>query len=120
MIKERAVFVSDFWELSFFFFQAPNTYDPKAVKKQWEDNTSEILEELSQKILSVDDFSSNQIENRVKEWITKKEIGFGKVMQPLRLSLVGALKGSHLFDIIEMIGKEQTLYRIQKIIKELS
>ncbi len=120
LIKERAVFVSDFWELSFFFFQAPNTYDPKAVKKQWEDNTSEILEELSQKILSVDDFSSNQIENRVKEWITKKEIGFGKVMQPLRLSLVGALKGSHLFDIIEMIGKEQTLYRIQKIIKELS
>ena len=46
--------------------------------------------------------------------MTANEIGMGKVMQPLRLSLVGALKGPHLFDIIEMIGKEETGKRIKQ------
>lgn len=120
LIKERAVFVSDFWELSSFFFETPSGYDPKAAKKQWKENTGTILEELSQVIETIEDFSSNNIETQVKAWITQKEIGFGRVMQPLRLSLVGALKGPHLFDIIEMIGKEETLHRIHKIIKEYS
>ena len=56
----------------------------------------------------------------MKAWITEQNIGFGSVMQPLRLSLVGALHGPHLFDIIEMIGKEETINRIQHAIKELS
>jgi glutamyl-tRNA synthetase len=120
LIKERAVFVTDFWELSSFFFETPSSYDEKAKKKQWKENTGTILAELVTVIASVEDFSSAQIETQVKTWITDKEIGFGRVMQPLRLSLVGALKGPHLFDIIEMIGKEETLHRIQKIIKELS
>lgn len=46
--------------------------------------------------------------------MTTNEIGMGKVMQPLRLSLVGALKGPHLFDIIELIGKVETSNRIEK------
>jgi glutamyl/glutaminyl-tRNA synthetase len=57
--------------------------------------------------------------NILKEWMTTHEIGMGKVMQPLRLSLVGALKGPHLFDIIEMIGKEETMKRIKKVIERI-
>ena len=120
LIKERAVFVKDFWELSDYFFETPVKYDEKASKKQWKEDTSEILSEVSSVIESVDDFSSLTIETKVKEWITSKEISFGKVMQPLRLSLVGAMKGPHIFDIIEMIGKEEALHRIKKIITELS
>ena len=116
LIKERAVFVKDFWELSDYFFETPVKYDEKASKKQLKEDTSEILSEVSSVIESVDDFSSLTIETKVKEWITSKEISFGKVMQPLRLSLVGAMKGPHIFDIIEMIGKEETLHRIKKII----
>ena len=51
--------------------------------------------------------------------MTTNEIGIGKVMQPLRLSLVGALKGPHLFDIIEMIGKNESIKRIEKAIQTL-
>ncbi|MEQ6124439.1 glutamate--tRNA ligase [Pseudotenacibaculum sp. MALMAid0570] len=120
LIKERATFVHDFWDLGSFFFETPADYDVKAVKKQWKEGTGTLLDEVASVIDSVEDFSSNNIETIVKEWITKKEIGFGKVMQPLRLSLVGALKGPHLFDIIEMIGKQEAVYRIRKIIKELS
>ena len=78
------------------------------------------MNDLAHIILSVNNFTSNNIEPKVKAWITKQNIGFGSVMQPLRLSLVGALHGPHLFDIIEMIGKEETINRIQYAIKELS
>lgn len=120
LIKERAVFVADFWNLSSFFFEAPSQYDEKASRKQWKPETGTLLDELISIVSSIGDFSSQNIENTVKEWITKKEIGFGKVMQPLRLSLVGALKGPHLFDIIEMIGKEETISRIKNSITRLS
>tara|TARA_R110000787_G_scaffold17133_5_gene54058 strand:- start:3436 stop:4959 length:1524 start_codon:yes stop_codon:yes gene_type:complete len=120
LIKERAVFVKDFWELSSYFFETPSNYDEKASKKQWKPETGALMSELLSVISSVEDFSSITIETKVKEWISIKEVGFGKVMQPLRLSLVGAMKGPHLFDIIEMIGKEETLYRIKIITTKLS
>ena len=117
LVKERAVFLKDFWELSAFFFEAPKTFDVKAVKKQWKPETNSLLEELVVIIDKLEDFSSVNTEQKIKAWIKQKEIGFGKIMQPLRLSLVGALKGPHLFDIIEMIGKQETIERIQFAIK---
>jgi glutamyl-tRNA synthetase len=59
------------------------------------------------------------IETIVKDWMTKNEIGMGKVMQPFRLSIVGAPRGPHLFDIVEVIGREETLSRLQKAIATL-
>jgi glutamyl-tRNA synthetase len=119
LIKERAVFVTDFWDLSDFFFQSPTGYDAKASKKNWKEGTPDLMKELITVISSIKDFSSINTETVIKEWITAKEIGFGKVMQPLRLSLVGALKGPHLFDIIEMIGKEETLKRLENALLTL-
>jgi len=119
-IKARATFVSDLWELSDFFFQAPSEYDEKATRKNWKEGTPVLMRKLIDIILKIDDFSSQNIENIVKEWITSKEIGFGKVMQPFRLSIVGALKGSHLFDIAALIGKEETVKRIETAIDRLA
>jgi glutamyl-tRNA synthetase len=118
-IKERAVFVADFWELSSFFFETPTEYDAKASKKNWKEGTPDLMTELISVISSIEDFSSENTEKEVKEWISGKEIGFGKVMQPLRLSLVGKLAGPHLFDIIAMIGKEETIKRLENAIEKL-
>ena len=120
LIKERATFVQDFWGLSDYFFQAPDHYDPKAAKKVWKEGSEELMNELIELLNSITDFTSQNVEDQVKHWITSNEIGFGKVMQPFRLSLVGALKGPHLFDICEMLGKDETLSRIQSAIKTLS
>jgi len=98
-IKERAIFVSDFWELSSFFFEAPTEFDEKASRKNWKEDTPALMNELIEVIETIEDFNSQNIETIVKEWITSKEIGFGKVMQPLRLSLVGAKKNPHLIKI---------------------
>jgi glutamyl-tRNA synthetase len=119
LIKERAVFVTDFWNLSDFFFQSPTEYDAKASKKNWKSETGSLMNEFIPIINGIQNFSSANTETVIKEWITAKEIGFGKVMQPLRLSLVGALKGPHLFDIIEMIGKEETVKRIESAVQKL-
>ena len=118
LIKERAHFVSEFWDLSDFFFQSPTTYDEKA-KKNWKEDTPALMQELISVLEEISDFTSVNIETIVKDWMTKNEIGMGKVMQPFRLSLVGALKGPHLFDIVELIGKEETIARINKAIVSL-
>jgi glutamyl-tRNA synthetase len=117
-IKERANFVSDFWELADYFFIAPTSYDEKA-SKNWKEETPALMKQVIAVLESIQDFNSMNIETLLKEWMTTNEIGMGKVMQPLRLSLVGALKGPHLFDIIEMIGKEETVNRIDIAIRTL-
>jgi glutamyl-tRNA synthetase len=119
LIKERATFVGDFWGLSAFFFQAPQEYDAKASKKQWKPETGQLMKKLCLVLDSVNDFSSSNIEAVVKEWLTENELGFGKVMPPFRLALVGAMSGPHLFDITEVIGKEETIKRIQTAIRVL-
>ncbi|MCF6350029.1 MAG: glutamate--tRNA ligase [Flavobacteriaceae bacterium] len=119
LIKERAIFVSDFWNLSSFFFLAPTKFDTKATKKVWKEGTAKLMQELILVLNEISNFSSKNVETVVKGWITKKEIGFGKVMQPFRLSLVGAMQGPHLFDIINMLGKKETISRIRFAINYL-
>ena len=118
LIKERAHFVSEFWELSDYFFEAPSSYDEKATKN-WKEETPVLMQNLISVLEGIEDFNAATIETVVKEWMTANEIGMGKIMQPFRLSLVGALKGPHLFDIAELIGKQATIQRIQKAIASL-
>ncbi|MBN8565190.1 MAG: glutamate--tRNA ligase [Flavobacteriales bacterium] len=118
LIKERANFVSDFWELADYFFEAPTSYDEKAAKN-WKEETPSLMKQVIEVLAPIEDFTSLNIETVLKDWMTVNEIGMGKVMQPLRLSLVGALKGPHLFDIIELIGKEETVKRILKAIEKI-
>ncbi|WP_422089839.1 glutamate--tRNA ligase [Tenacibaculum ovolyticum] len=120
LIKERATFVADFWELSSFFFENPVDYDAKAAKKQWKETTGVLMAELTTVIDNIEDFTIENAQTDIKGWITAKEIGFGKVMQPLRLSLVGKLAGPDLFDIMTMIGKENTITRIKNAIEKIS
>lgn len=118
LIKERAHFVSEFWDLSDYFFTAPKAYDEKA-SKNWNSATPVLMNQLIEVLANIEDFHSTNIETVVKDWMTQSEIGMGKVMQPFRLSLVGALKGPHLFDIAEIVGKDETIARIQKAIDTL-
>lgn len=117
LIKERATFVSDFWELSSFFFLAPSEYDEKALKKAIKEDTRALMQELISVVESAGDSSKETIQDAVKGWITSNEIGFGKVMMPLRLALVGALQGPDVFDIMFMIGKAESIQRINQFIK---
>ncbi|MCT4602564.1 MAG: glutamate--tRNA ligase [Marinifilum sp.] len=113
MVKDRVDFIAELWDQVNFFFEAPKEYDAKTVKKGWKADTPELMCELIGILEGIEDFSSANSEEIVKEWITSKEIGFGKVMNPFRLAMVGAGKGPHMFDIIEILGKEETLARLK-------
>jgi len=118
-IKERAAFIKEFWDHSSFYFEAPENYDEKAVTKFWKDDTHGIIRDCRMILESAGDFTSAAIEEKIKEYITSHEVGFGKVMNPLRVAIVGEAKGPHLFDIFEMIGKEETLRRIDHALERL-
>lgn len=112
LLKERATFVSDLWEQGSFFFEAPKDFDEKAASKAFKPETPEILQKVIDILESLDDYSSEKVSEAVKGWITSENIGFGKVMMPLRLALVGEMKGPEVFDIISILGKEESISRI--------
>ena len=99
------------YDLSDFFFSAPATYDEKALKN-WNTDTLTYLSELMDILNKTTSFKAQDLEVVVNEWIAQKEMGIGKVMQPLRISLVGAMKGPDVFAIAELLGKEEVLNRI--------
>src|SRR5690606_30665740 len=116
LLKERATFVSDFWEQGSFFFIAPKTFDEKAAEKAFKAETPEFLQKVVSILNTSEDFSAENLSEKVKGWITSENIGFGKVMMPLRLALVGEMKGPEVFDILSILGKKESVSRIEKAI----
>jgi glutamyl-tRNA synthetase len=119
MVKERAVFTEDLFELAGFFFTAPDSYDEKNAKKSWKEDTNQIMSDVIQLIKDTEDDSAAGLSTAIKGWITSQEMGFGKVMMPLRLALVGSLMGPDVFEIASMIGEEETISRIHTAMEKL-
>lgn len=119
ILKERVTLLPDFWEESYFLFEAPKELNPKAAKKAWKSDTSEIISDLKHYISKEDNFAKEHVQPYIKEWIQSKEIGFGKVMQPLRLSLVGDMKGPDVFEIISLLGKNEVINRLDFALNHL-
>ncbi|MCL1670116.1 glutamate--tRNA ligase [Elizabethkingia ursingii] len=118
LMKERATFVKDIYNDGKFFFHAPESFDEKASKKAWSPETAALMKELNEAISFVD-FKAEVIKESIHHLAEAKGLGMGKVMMPLRLSLVGELKGPDVPDLMEMIGKEETISRITKAIETL-
>ena len=119
IMKEPMTLTTDMWDLTSFFFVAPAEYEEKLAKKQWKGTNPQMLGELRGVLEAIDDFSKENTEAVVREWIEAKELGLGQVMNTLRLALVGAGKGPGMFDVTEFLGKAETLKRIDAIIANL-
>jgi glutamyl-tRNA synthetase len=107
-------FVKDIWDQTDFFFKAPDTYDSEVVKKRWKENSASLLTGLRTELEKIDDFSAGSMEPVIKAWIEKNGYNTGTLMNAFRLVIVGASRGPNMFDIIEWIGKEETISRIGK------
>ena len=112
MVKDRVNFVRDLWDVTRFFFVAPTEYEEKAVKKRWKEDSPAVMTELVEVLSGLDDFSCAAAEPAVLGWITDKGYHMGNVMNAFRLTVVGECKGPHMFDITELIGKEETVKRV--------
>jgi len=120
LVKERANFVYELWAQSSFFFIAPTEYDVKTVQKRWKSETPQQMLELIGVLDGIQDFSAISTEEIIKEWITAKEYNMGGIMNAFRLSVVGEPKGPHMFDIIDVLGKKETIERIQRAINYIN
>ena len=120
LVKERAFLMTDLWDQAWFFFQPPSDHDEKVVRKVWRDGTGALLRELGTLLASVDPFIAARLEPMVKTLAESRGIGIGKLMNPLRLALVGSNIGPGLLDIMEVLGKEEVIGRIDHAVATLS
>lgn len=119
LMKDRATFAKDIYNEGKFFFEAPVSYDEKAVKKAWNEETPAILNDFSEKLMNLTDFQAVAIKQSIHDLAEEKGLGMGKVMMPLRLSLVGELKGPDVPEILEILGKEESIERIKNAVNNI-
>ncbi|MCQ2135613.1 MAG: glutamate--tRNA ligase [Bacteroidales bacterium] len=116
LIKERATFVADFWDIASYLFVAPSEYNEKDVNKFWKEENYSLAFKVADFILAFDgEFTKEGIEGPLEEYIRGNEWPMGKVMNCLRLALVGASSGLGIADIVTLIGKEEFGRRIDAI-----
>lgn len=119
MVKGRANFVNDLWDQAKFFFVAPTEYAEKDIRKRWKEDTPERMRELIEHLEALSDFSSAAAEPPIIAWIESNGYHLGNVMNAFRLAVVGECKGPHMFDITELLGKEETVARINRAIDHI-
>lgn len=120
MVKGRANFVNDLWDQGRFFFVAPTEYAEKDIKKRWKEDTPRQMQELIAQLEALDDFSSKPAEEVILGWIASKKYHLGNVMNAFRLAVVGECKGPHMFDITELLGKDETVARLRLAIDRIA
>ncbi|HEX6171946.1 MAG TPA: glutamate--tRNA ligase [Chitinophagaceae bacterium] len=114
LVKDRCTFLTDFYDHSFFFFKAPEKWDVDAVKPKWNEAKQLFFAELIRNYELSNDWKATSLENSFKEIAAANQIKPGEVLLPLRIMLVGGKFGPGVFDIAEILGKEETISRIKK------
>jgi glutamyl-tRNA synthetase len=119
LVKERAFLLRDLWKESWFFFQRPVEYDAIVVKKVWKEDTTQIIRDIHDILMEIKEFNHDRIETSIREYAGKKNIGFGYIMNPLRLAIVGSNQGPGLIKVIKILGREEVTERIDFCLREM-
>ena len=119
-MKERITFVKEYLTKSFYFFEAPQVYEELNLKKRWKEDSGNLLKKLSESFEKLQNPSKEDFEKALDETATQQNVGKGKLIHPLRIALSGIGEGPGIFDIITVLGKEETISRINTAIKKLS
>jgi len=120
LMKERVNFVQEIWEKSSFFYEEPAVYDSASVQKFWKEETPAIMQEVLLLLAKLDAFTCQSIEEALVAFIQERGYGMGKVMNAIRLSLIGVANGPGVAEIAEILGKESALARIRKAVAEIA
>lgn len=120
LVKSRINFVPELWDQTKYFFVAPTEYDAKAVKKRWNAEMPATITRLVDVLENLESFKSAESEPIVLGWIADNNLHLGNVMNAFRLAVVGQCTGPHMFDITELIGKEETVRRLRRAVENIS
>jgi len=120
LMKERATFLKDIPKEGFYFFEAPSEYDEKTIKKKWKEDSADLMTEWKSRMENMSSFDQDTIEQEFKAFLDEKEMGIGKVLPLFRVLLTGQGMGPSMFAIASLLGKEESLKRIEKGIQKLN
>ena len=119
LMKSRSNSLTDLIDKSQYFFSSPKEFDSTQLQKIWKKDTVEKIIELKSVLDSINSWVAIELESNFKSFTDQRGIGIGKVMQPMRFIICGSLHGPSLFDLMELIGKEESLKRINFAINEI-
>ncbi len=119
LIKERATFPQDLWEQGKVFFQAPTTYDSQAVQEKWTPEAHATLQEFVTVVGALPNFQATSIKEALVQLLQGKVLKLGDMMPVIRIALLGTTAGPDLMQSMEILGKEETIARIQRALKHI-
>lgn len=119
MVKDRVSFIEELWANARFFFEAPTEYEAKSVKKRWTPDMPQHMKDLIGQLRALPTLESKKAEEIILGWIKENGLHMGNVMNAWRLAVVGECKGPHMFDILELMGTNENVARIEAAIERI-
>ena len=113
LMKERVQLYPEFKEKGYYFFEGVKEYEQKPIRKKWKPERRDSFVELQQRLQAQDPFQASELEALVKQFMADFEYGFGDVLPILRVALSGTTKGPGVFEMIELLGKEEVHQRLE-------
>ncbi|MGE5410690.1 MAG: glutamate--tRNA ligase family protein, partial [Clostridiales bacterium] len=118
-MKERVSFVKEYIEKSPYFFEAPEEYDQDVIKKRWKEGSAENILKLAEKFSAIQDPVKEDYETALRQAAEELGVGTGKLIHPVRLAVSGVGGGPGLFDILYIIGKDETISRLKRAAEKI-
>ncbi len=119
LVKSRANFVADLWGQANFFFERPTSYSEKDIRKRWKAETPELMRQLIALLETADFNDAQACEEMIMNWIDSNGLHKGNVMNAFRLTVVGECRGPHMFEITRLLGRDETLARLNAGIQDI-
>jgi len=118
-MKERISFVKELIDNCAYFYEAPTSYDEKIVKKRWKDDSEKLLVEFIETVKKMLSNEKDEWEKALKSTVEKNEVGFGRLIHPVRLAVSGVGVGPGAYELLQIIGKEEVITRIERALIEI-
>ena len=120
MLKVRSKSLHDFFQQSDYFFNDPASFTAEELKKGWKDETvNQTIEILLNKMATISNWREEDLEKEIKSFAEDQELGLGKIIMPIRLAVCGTLNGPSIFEILELLGRDTSLHRIETALEKL-
>ena len=120
LIRPRLDFITSLLPLSLYFFKSPENYNEKGVKNLLDNNSSRVLRNVAIIFKNSLNFASSSLKAEVQDYTEKNSLPFSKVLGLIRIAIVGELSGANLFEIIEILEKEEAIKRVEALANYLS